>query len=59
MDRSDRIVAVGLLCQRDLEALGAGFKRAYPVENVSGFEDLLKAIDVAEARRPGDPKPAS
>jgi hypothetical protein len=59
MERSNRIVAVGLLCQRDLEALGAGFKRAYPVENVSSFDDLLKAIDAAEAPRPREPEQGS
>jgi hypothetical protein len=54
MEPSDRIVAVGLLSQRDLEVLGAGFKRVYAVEDVSCFDDLLKAIDAAEARRPGE-----
>lgn len=59
MERSKRVVAVGLLCQRDLEVLGAGFKRAYPVENVSSFDHLLKAIDAAEARSPGEPEQGS
>ncbi len=54
MERSDRIVAVGLLSQRDLEAFGAGFKRVYAVEDVPCFDELLKAIDAAEAQRPSD-----
>jgi hypothetical protein len=56
MKPSDRIVAVGLLSQRDLEALGAGLMRVYPVEDAPCFDDLLKAIDAAEARRPGERK---
>jgi hypothetical protein len=54
MEPSNRIVAVGLLSQRDLEVLGAGFKRVYAVEDVSCFDDLLKAIDAAEAQKPGE-----
>jgi hypothetical protein len=54
MEPSDRIVAVGLLSQRDLEILGAGFKRVYAVKDVSCFDDLLKAIDAAEVRRPSE-----
>jgi hypothetical protein len=59
MEPSNHIIAVGLLSQRDLEALGAGFKRAYPVEDVSCFDDLLKAIDAAEAERPGESEQGS
>jgi hypothetical protein len=47
--RPDRIVAVGLLSQRDLDALGSGFKRAYPITDTNAFSDLLSAIDDAEA----------
>ncbi|QAY76551.1 hypothetical protein ETR14_08615 [Sphingosinicella sp. BN140058] len=46
----EKIVAVGLLTQRDLEMLGAGFRRAIPLTDVSEFEDLLAAIDEAEQR---------
>jgi hypothetical protein len=46
----ERIVAVGLLTQQDLTLLGPTFERAWPVEDVSQFDDLLRAIDEAERR---------
>ncbi len=42
------LVAVGLLSKRDLNMLGQGFTRAYPVNPNTDFSDLLKAIDVAD-----------
>jgi len=45
----EHIVAVGLLTNRDLERLGSGFKRCFPVSDDSKFEDLLRAIDEADA----------
>jgi hypothetical protein len=45
---ADRIVAVGLLTQQDLTLLGPTFERAWPVEEVPEFDDLLRAIDVAD-----------
>jgi len=47
---SDRIVAVGLLTKRDLSLLGPSFDRAWPVEDASSFQELLKAIDEADCR---------
>ena len=47
----ERIVAVGLLTQPDLNLLGPTFDRAWPVENApSNFAELLHAIDRAERR---------
>jgi hypothetical protein len=43
-----RIVAVGLLTQRDLDILGSGFRRAIPLDRGGGFDHLLVAIDDAE-----------
>lgn len=43
------IVAVGLLTSRDLERLGSGFRRCFPVSDDQKFEDLLRAIDKADA----------
>lgn len=40
----NRIVAVGLLSARDLERLGPGFARAYPVVGDHVFDDLI-ALD--------------
>lgn len=45
----EHIVAVGLLTGSDLERLGAGFTRCFPVADDTKFEDLLRAIDAAEA----------
>ena len=47
MDR-DRIVAVGLLTQRDLGLLGRTFGRLWPVEQAPHFHELLDAIDRAD-----------
>ena len=44
----DRIVAVGLLTQRDLGLLGAAFDRLWPVEEAPHFHELLNAIDRAD-----------
>ncbi|WP_294244119.1 hypothetical protein [uncultured Sphingomonas sp.] len=47
--RPDPIVAVGLLTQRDLDVLGSGFRRSFPVEEDTAFDDLLQALDSIEA----------
>ena len=44
----DRIVAVGLLTQREVELLGHGFTRLWPVDDTPCFTDLIKAIDDAD-----------
>jgi hypothetical protein len=41
----ERIVAVGLLTQREVELLGHGFSRLWPVDDTPCFQDLLRAID--------------
>ena len=45
---TERIVAVGLLTQRDLDLLGPTFERAWPVEEAPPFNELLRAIDEAD-----------
>lgn len=53
----DRIVAVGLLTQQDLNLLGPTFERAWPVEDApSSFEGLLFAIDEAERKLQDKPQ---
>lgn len=47
--RPDAIVAVGLLTQRDLDVLGSGFRRSFPVQEDTAFDDLLQALDSIEA----------
>jgi hypothetical protein len=56
MDR-DRIVAVGLLTQRELNLLGPTFDRVWPVDEAPCFSQLLEAIDEAdrEIRRSREP----
>jgi hypothetical protein len=44
----DRIVAIGLLTQREVEMLGQGFSRLWPLDDTPCFNELLKAIDQAE-----------
>ncbi|HET6940674.1 MAG TPA: hypothetical protein VFH89_00790 [Sphingomicrobium sp.] len=44
----ERIVAVGLLTQREVELLGHGFSRLWPVDKTPCFTDLLRAIDEAD-----------
>lgn len=50
MEEAERIVAIGLLTERDLDVLGTGFRRAFRVDDTPCFEDLLAAIDSAEAQ---------
>lgn len=40
-----RVVAVGLLTQRDIDVLGTGFRRLFPIEDTLGFDDLLEQLD--------------
>jgi hypothetical protein len=44
----ERIVAVGLLTQRDVEVLGHGFSRLWPVDQTPCFTELVEAIDQAD-----------
>ena len=43
-----RIVAVGLLTEQDLAALGTSFSRAYPIQDTPCFNQLLQDIDEAD-----------
>ena len=45
-----RIVAVGLLTQRDLDVLGDELSQYWPVEEAPIFSELLRAIDEADER---------
>ena len=44
----ERIVAVGLLTERDLSLFGANLSRVWPVESAPHFSELLSAIDDAD-----------
>lgn len=50
----ERIVAVGLLTARDLEVLGTGFRRLFPLDPSAEFNDLLVAIDEAVKHNAGE-----
>lgn len=45
---ADRIVAVGLLTQQEVQLLGQGFSRLWPVDEAPCFTDLIEAIDRAD-----------
>ena len=47
-EMQERIVAVGLLTQGDLNVLGPTFSRIWPVESAPSFNELLRAIDEAD-----------
>jgi hypothetical protein len=60
MSEIPRIVAIGLLTQMELDLLGQGFDRAFPIDDANMFEDLLRAIDEADRQlRFGENAPAS
>ena len=44
------IVAIALLTQEDLKTLGGSFLRAYPIDKIHGFEDLVRQLDQVESR---------
>ena len=46
----ERIVAVGLLTQREVTLLGETFDRLWPVEQAPHFTELLRAIDEADRK---------
>ncbi len=47
----DRVIAVGLLTQSDLDRLGQGFRRIFPIPDAGDFDDLIQALD--QISRPG------
>jgi hypothetical protein len=49
--RNEPFVAVGLLTQRDLDVLGSGFRRAFPLNDTADFAPILARIDEACRRR--------
>ncbi|HKC01834.1 MAG TPA: hypothetical protein VKC17_00845 [Sphingomicrobium sp.] len=49
----ERIVAVGLLTQRELTVLGPTFDRAWPLDQAPDFRELLRAIDDADNQLKG------
>ena len=46
----ERIVAIGLLTEGDVQLLGATFTRLWPVDQTTDFSELVRAIDEAEQR---------
>lgn len=41
----DRIIAVGFLTQRDIDMLGDGFRRQFPIEHDDMFADLVARLN--------------
>ena len=54
----ERIVAIGLLTQRELTALGPTFDRVWPIQQAPEFAELLRAIDEAELKLNSGPRRA-
>jgi hypothetical protein len=48
---TERVVAFGFLTDRDLELLGSGFNRHFPIENDNLFADLIEQLDRIEIER--------
>jgi hypothetical protein len=46
----EKIVAIGLLTQGEVDLLGPAFDRLWPVEEAPHFNELLRAIDEADER---------
>lgn len=44
----DRIVAVALLTQRELDVLGTGLRRMFAVDDAGAFADLLAQLNRIE-----------
>lgn len=59
----ERIVAVGLLTQRDLDVLGKGFHRLFSVDADDdpddGFAELIAQLDKIDAITPDPDAPQS
>lgn len=53
----ERIVAVGLLSERELAMVGQTLRRVYHIDEDDSFGDLLLAIDRADIARAEEPKP--
>lgn len=48
---SERVIAVGLLTQRDVDVLGKGFRRLFPLDRAGVFDDLLRQLDAIEGTK--------
>lgn len=51
----DKIVAVALLTQRDLDVIGTGLDRIFRIETSEEFDDLLAKLDTVDLRADRDP----
>lgn len=48
--RSEGFIAVRSFSQRELDVLGSGFRRAFPLNDIADFAPLLRQIDEASRR---------
>jgi len=53
---NESYVAVGLLTRRDLDVLGSGFRRAYPLDEHTDFTALLELLDNVDRDRREAPR---
>ena len=47
----ERIVAIGLLTENDVQRLGDTFRRLWPIDQETDYSEILRAIDEAEELR--------
>ena len=47
---SAEIVAIALLTREDLQTFGGSLQRAYPIEEVPHFDELIRQIDALYPR---------
>ncbi len=52
--RGEDFVAIGLLTRSDLDVLGSGFRRAFPLDASTDFTALLAQIDEATSHHKRD-----
>ena len=50
MDSQEKIVAIGLLTQSDVDALGSTLKMVFPVDRKLMIIELIEALDSAQDR---------
>lgn len=47
----ERVEAESLQAKSACDRIGSSLRRLYPIDSTNPFEDLLRAIDVAEGNR--------
>lgn len=51
---ADKIVSIGFLSQRDLDVLGQGFRRHFPIADDGKFDNLIEKLDQVSQHMPAN-----